>query len=155
MRYGIIADIHGNVEALDNAIAFLQKEEVDEILCLGDVIGYNADPVECLAKVRSTCAAVIQGNHERMVLGGSLEGVRRETLEATEWTRNQLSEDDIEWIKTWPDEATAAMHPTEAEKHMPGNTGFFLRTRAERPETGAPRHGNGCTGATRTGRTEN
>jgi predicted phosphodiesterase len=99
MKYGIIADIHANLEALENALRFLDAEKVDEILCLGDVIGYNADPVECLRRVRERCSVVIQGNHERMVLGASLYGVRRETLEATEWTRNQLSEDDLKFIE--------------------------------------------------------
>jgi predicted phosphodiesterase len=104
MRYGIIADIHANLEALEKALQFLEGEKVDEILCLGDVIGYNADPVECVKLVRAKCKAVIQGNHERMVLGASLYGVRKETLEATEWTRNQLSPDDLKFIEGLPEE---------------------------------------------------
>ncbi len=106
MKYGIIADIHANLEALENAIGFLEAEKVDEILCLGDVIGYNADPVACLKLVREKCSKVIQGNHERMVLGASLYGVRTETLEATAWTRNQLSPEDLKYIEGLPEEAT-------------------------------------------------
>jgi predicted phosphodiesterase len=105
MKYGIIADIHANLEALTLALDFLENEEkVDGILCLGDVIGYNANPKECLDVVRKKARAVIQGNHERMVLGASLFGVRRETLEATEWTRHQLSEEDIKYIESLPEE---------------------------------------------------
>ena len=106
MKYGIIADIHANLEALRNAFDFLASEKVDQVLCLGDVIGYNADPVECLRLVREKCSAVIQGNHERMVLGASLYGVRKETLEATEWTRAQLSADDLKYIESLPEETT-------------------------------------------------
>ena len=104
MRYGIIADIHANLEALEKCLAFLESEKVDEILCLGDVIGYNADPSECLKLVRAKCKAVISGNHERMVLGASLYGVRKETLEATEWTKNQLSPDELKYIEGLADE---------------------------------------------------
>lgn len=104
MKYGVIADIHANLEALRTVLAFLEEQKVDEILCLGDVIGYNADPVECLRLVRERCSAVIQGNHERMVLGTSLYGVRKETLEATEWTRSQLSPEDLKYIESLPEE---------------------------------------------------
>jgi predicted phosphodiesterase len=105
MKYGIIADIHANLEALENALNFLEGEKVDQILCLGDVIGYNADPVACLKLVREKCAHVIQGNHERMVLGASLYGVRKETLEATEWTRNRLGPEDLKYIESLGEEA--------------------------------------------------
>lgn len=105
MRYGIIADIHANLEALTKCFAFLDEQKVDQVLCLGDVIGYNADPSECIRLVRERCAAVIQGNHERMVLGASLYGVRKETLEATEWTRNKLTPDELKYIESLADEA--------------------------------------------------
>jgi predicted phosphodiesterase len=104
LRYGIIADIHANLEALEKCFTFLEGEKVDEILCLGDVIGYNADPSECIKLVRAKCKAVISGNHERMVLGASLYGVRKETLEATEWTRNKLSPDELKYIENLPEE---------------------------------------------------
>ncbi len=104
MRYGIIADIHANVEALDATLKFLENEKVDKILCLGDMVGYNADPVACVRIVREKCSAVIQGNHERMVLGASLFGVRKETLDATEWTRNQLSPEDLKYLESLPEE---------------------------------------------------
>ena len=105
MRYGIIADIHSNLEALTKALATLEEQKVDQVLCLGDVIGYNADPGECIKLVREKCSHVISGNHERMVLGANLYGVRKETLEATEWTRNKLSPDELKYIESIPEEA--------------------------------------------------
>ncbi|HVY62549.1 MAG TPA: metallophosphoesterase family protein [Planctomycetota bacterium] len=105
MRYGIIADIHANLEALSKAVAFLEEQKVDKFLCLGDIIGYNADPAACIKIIRDKCSHVISGNHERMVLGASLYGVRKETLEATEWTRNQLPAEDLKYIEGLPDEA--------------------------------------------------
>ena len=105
MKYGIIADVHANLEALENALKFLEAQKVDQVLCLGDLVGYNADPVECTRLVRTRCSAVIQGNHERMVLGASLFGVRKETLDATEWTRNRLSPEDLKYLESLPEEA--------------------------------------------------
>ncbi len=53
-RYGIIADVHSNIESLKSVLAELEKEGVDEILCLGDVVGYNASPSECIDIVFET-----------------------------------------------------------------------------------------------------
>jgi predicted phosphodiesterase len=68
--YGVIAGIHGNREALSAALEVLERRGVRRIVCLGDVVGYNADPDECVALVRSRCAVAIAGNHD-------LIGVRR------------------------------------------------------------------------------
>lgn len=105
MRYGLLADIHGNLEALEHALHVLAAEGAEELLCLGDVIGYNANPAECVDLVRERCSVTIKGNHERMVLGGSLDGVRQETIDATTWTRLQLSEDQLAWLEALPETA--------------------------------------------------
>ena len=67
--YGVIADIHGNREALDAALAALDRDGVRRLACLGDVVGYNADPDECVAMVRERRAACIAGNHDLIGLG--------------------------------------------------------------------------------------
>ena len=67
--YGVIADIHGNREALDAALAALDRRGVQRIACLGDVVGYNADPDECVSLVRERRAACIAGNHDLIGLG--------------------------------------------------------------------------------------
>lgn len=110
MRYGILADIHGNLEALEVALSRLDGEGADTILCLGDVVGYNANPAECLAKARERCSAIITGNHERMVLGRNLEGIRQETRDATEWTRDQLSAEEIAYIEALPESMPIGEH---------------------------------------------
>ncbi|MBN2395643.1 MAG: metallophosphoesterase, partial [Candidatus Atribacteria bacterium] len=62
MRIGIISDIHGNAEALQ---AVLQKlGNVDDLICLGDIVGYGADPGYCIEKLRGLNALSIKGNHE-------------------------------------------------------------------------------------------
>jgi predicted phosphodiesterase len=67
--YGVIADIHGNREALAAALAALEQRRVERIVCLGNVVGYNADPDECVAMVRERCAVAIAGNHDLIGLG--------------------------------------------------------------------------------------
>lgn len=105
MRIAILGDIHANLEALEAVLADARSHEVGGFACVGDVVGYNADPSECLRLVRERCSHVIAGNHERMVLGASLYGVRKEALEATEWTRNQLTSDELRYIEELPDDA--------------------------------------------------
>ncbi|AKT36133.1 metallophosphoesterase family protein [Chondromyces crocatus] len=63
-RYGIVSDIHGNFEALKAALAFLDARSVDRILCLGDVVGYNADPNRCVRLLEARGAITIAGNHD-------------------------------------------------------------------------------------------
>src|ERR1700741_1703640 len=67
--YGVIADIHGNREALSAALVLLGNLGAQRIVCLGDVVGYNADPDECVEIVRRRCAVVIAGNHDLIGLG--------------------------------------------------------------------------------------
>ena len=67
--YGVIADIHGNREALGVALAALASRHIEQLLCLGDLVGYNADPDECVALVREQGALAIAGNHDLIGLG--------------------------------------------------------------------------------------
>jgi predicted phosphodiesterase len=67
--YGVVADIHGNREALSAALAFLDGAGITRLLCLGDIVGYNADPDECTQLVRERNALAIAGNHDLIGLG--------------------------------------------------------------------------------------
>src|SRR5688572_20104064 len=61
---GVLGDIHGNREALEAVLAVLDARRVDRLLCLGDLIGYNADPDECVEMIRKRGALAITGNHD-------------------------------------------------------------------------------------------
>ena len=67
--YGVVADIHGNREALAAALEALANRGIGRLLCLGDLVGYNADPDECVAMIRSRGALAIAGNHDLIALG--------------------------------------------------------------------------------------
>ncbi len=67
--YGVLADVHGNREALAAALAALERRGIEHLLCLGDLVGYNADPDECVAMLRERRALSIAGNHDLIGLG--------------------------------------------------------------------------------------
>src|SRR2546425_10810231 len=67
--YGLIADIHGNREALSAALGALERRRIQRLLCLGDIVGFNADPDECVAMLRERNALAIAGNHDLIGLG--------------------------------------------------------------------------------------
>ena len=64
MKYAIIADIHGNLEAFQTVLADIKSQNITQIVCLGDVVGYNANPKECLEIVRSMNIPCVKGNHD-------------------------------------------------------------------------------------------
>ena len=64
MKIAVISDIHSNLEALSTALRTIVEQEVDEIFCLGDVVGYGPDPAECVELVRKVCKVCLRGNHD-------------------------------------------------------------------------------------------
>ncbi len=66
--FAIISDIHSNLEALEAVLADIEARGIDEIICLGDVVGYGANPKECLDLVRQRCRITLMGNHDHAVL---------------------------------------------------------------------------------------
>ena len=93
MKYGLISDIHGNLEALTAVLTDLEKRGVDSIHCLGDVVGYGADPAACLKMVAENCDTQLLGNHEYAALGlQSCENFNDAAKTSTEWTQQTLDE---------------------------------------------------------------
>ena len=101
--YAVISDIHGNLEALE-AVLNDVPDEVETIYCLGDVIGYGASPDECCDLVRELGMPVISGNHDLAVtdLGTDLNWFNPLAAAAVLWTREHLSEDNAEFLRTRP-----------------------------------------------------
>lgn len=96
MRYGIISDIHGNWEALTAVLHQCQKQNVQAYLCLGDIVGYGANPRECLDLVVKLKAVTVAGNHDWAV-SGRLDAsyFTEDGKTAILWTRNKLAFEDI------------------------------------------------------------
>jgi predicted phosphodiesterase len=103
MRVGIISDVHGNLEALQAVWQLFDAEKVDTVWCLGDIVGYGANPKECLAEVRSRCSIILKGNHDEAsaTLWG-LEWFNEWARQAAIWTHYQLSEQEISFLENLP-----------------------------------------------------
>lgn len=100
MKYAIIADIHANLEALEVVLDDIQKQKCTNIACLGDIVGYNANPKECLDIVRSLNCPCVKGNHDEYCSSeAELEGFNPHAAEAVNWTRQKLNEEDRKWLR--------------------------------------------------------
>jgi predicted phosphodiesterase len=100
MKYAILADIHGNLEALQVVLEDCKAQGVTHYACLGDVVGYNANPKECLDIIRGMGMPVVKGNHDEYCsTDTALDGFNAHAAEAVEWTRQQLSDEDRQWLR--------------------------------------------------------
>ena len=101
MRYAIFADIHANLEALEAVLAAYKKESVDKYFCVGDVVGYAANPNECLEKFSEINPVCVAGNHDWASVGLlSLDYFNRYAKEAISWTVGNLKDKAVSFLKT-------------------------------------------------------
>ena len=100
MRIALFGDIHANLEALEAVLADAGKQGVNEYVCMGDIVGYNADPAACLEKVRAMDCPTIKGNHDEDASGDhSLDSMNPVAAAALEWTRSQLDPEQRQWLR--------------------------------------------------------
>lgn len=106
-RIAIFGDIHGNLEAFNAVLAKMEELKVTNYVCIGDIVGYNANPKECLDIVRSLKPlAFVRGNHDEYVgTDQQLIGFNPQAAQAVEWTRKQLNKEDRKWLAALPYEA--------------------------------------------------
>lgn len=101
MRYAIISDIHSNLEALTKALELIETKSIDEIICLGDIVGYGANPNECVALVREHCRTVIKGNHDEAILDIKITShFNNDARTAAEWTLKQINTENVSYLET-------------------------------------------------------
>jgi diadenosine tetraphosphatase ApaH/serine/threonine PP2A family protein phosphatase len=87
MRYGIFSDIHSNLEALDSVLRAYSSVTIDRFLCVGDIVGYGADPVGCINLVKEIGAVTVAGNHDWASAGViSVDAFNPLAREAVRWT---------------------------------------------------------------------
>jgi len=100
MKFAIIADIHANLEAFQVVQADIEQQKCTHVACLGDVVGYNANPKECLDIVREKGWPVVKGNHDEYCSSDDpLDGFNPAAAEAVNWTRKQLTVEDRQWLR--------------------------------------------------------
>ena len=108
MRYGVIADVHGNLHALEAVLAALRRAGAERYICAGDLVGYGPLPNECVRAVAELDPVCVAGNHDLIALGrlpddGTI-ALARDTLR---WTRERLADDVVAYLEALPLSAVA------------------------------------------------
>jgi len=104
LLYAILSDIHANIDALNAVLDRVDRLEVDGIVCLGDVVGYNAMPNECVSLIAERNIQTVLGNHDAVACGIEEPwGFNKFALDAVLWTREQISDTTLEWLNNLPD----------------------------------------------------
>jgi predicted phosphodiesterase len=99
MRIALFGDIHANLEALEAVLDDAVNQGVTDYVCMGDIVGYNADPAACLERVRAMECPTVKGNHDEDASGShSLETMNPVAAAALEWTRDQLTAEQRQWL---------------------------------------------------------
>ena len=92
MRYAIIADIHGNYDALEAVLEDIADAEIDGYYCVGDIVGYGAEPDRCVDRIAELCKVVVAGNHDYAAIEKtSIEYFNTEARNTVLWTRDFIS----------------------------------------------------------------
>jgi predicted phosphodiesterase len=100
MRVAVASDIHGNRQAFEAVIAAAQEAQVHELWCLGDLVGYGAEPDACVALAEASCAIILAGNHDLAVVDVlSLDEFSRGAALAAEWTREVIRPATREFLR--------------------------------------------------------
>lgn len=103
MKQAIISDIHANLEALQEVLGFLDEERIADVICLGDIVGYGANPNECIDLLKKTTNQIIAGNHDWGAVGLTDTTFFNQVAKAAiEWTANNLTEGSKKFLRQLP-----------------------------------------------------
>jgi diadenosine tetraphosphatase ApaH/serine/threonine PP2A family protein phosphatase len=100
MRIAVVSDIHGNRHAFEAVLADIDRAEAEELWCLGDLVGYGADPDACVLLAREHAAVCLVGNHDMAVRGDlPLTDFSRGAAIAAQWTQEAIDPATLEFLK--------------------------------------------------------
>lgn len=100
MRYAIFSDIHSNLEAYEAVLKAIEGEKVGKYCCVGDIVGYGADPSACIDKTRQLNPCIVAGNHDWGAVGSTdITYFTQNAKEAVIWTGGVLTQTDKEYLK--------------------------------------------------------
>ncbi len=103
MRVAVLSDIHSNLEALESVLEDIVGQGVDDLLCLGDLVGYGANPNECVERIRGLISHVVAGNHDHAAVGKTdASYFNPHAKRAVAWTAQNLTADHARYISTLP-----------------------------------------------------
>jgi predicted phosphodiesterase len=100
LRIAVFSDVHSNLPALEAVLAAAEEAEVDELWCLGDIVGYGAQPNGCAKLTRERCDACLVGNHDLAVLGElDISSFSDAAALAVAWTRAEASAETLDFLR--------------------------------------------------------
>lgn len=103
MKFGILADVHGNFEALEAVVRVLRDKGATRFICCGDIVGYGPDPNRCIETMRGMDCACVAGNHDCAAVGSiQTRDFNAAAANAILWTRDQLSESSRLYLENLP-----------------------------------------------------
>lgn len=106
MRIAVLSDIHANRQALAAVAKDMEVQRVEETWCLGDVVGYGADPQECLDWVEKNASAYVKGNHDHAVASGEMAWFNPIAAQAARYHAQILAPPDRSRLYVWPEQET-------------------------------------------------
>jgi predicted phosphodiesterase len=123
MRYAFISDIHANLEALEAVFEDIETQDIDDVICLGDIVGYGANPNECVDLVKKQCPVTLLGNHDAAAVELlSTQHFNIHAKIAIEWTTQNLRKEIWNTLCELPLKATVdpitLVHATPYEPNM-------------------------------------
>jgi diadenosine tetraphosphatase ApaH/serine/threonine PP2A family protein phosphatase len=99
LKIALLSDVHGNLPAFQAVVEDIGRTGVDETWCLGDLVGYGAQPDECVALATETCDACLIGNHDLVVLDRlPIEDFSADAAAAARWTRDRIGSEAVEFL---------------------------------------------------------
>jgi putative phosphoesterase len=105
VKTALISDSHSNLAALESVLAMIDTLACDRVICMGDVVGYAAEPNEVCAKIQARATIVVRGNHDMAVLDpGHAESFNQFAREAIFWTRRELTAQNVDFIRSLKDQ---------------------------------------------------
>jgi diadenosine tetraphosphatase ApaH/serine/threonine PP2A family protein phosphatase len=100
MLIALLSDVHGNLPAFEAVLDDVDSEGADEIWCLGDLVGYGAQPDDCVALARERCNLSLAGNHDMVVTGEiPISDFSRDAAAAARWTQETIADETMAYLK--------------------------------------------------------
>ncbi|WP_255197683.1 metallophosphoesterase family protein [Halorarius litoreus] len=127
MRIGLISDVHGNLPALETVLDDMPP--VEQVVCAGDVVGYNPWPRECLERVRETCSVVVQGNHDRNVETPARYEHNEMAHAGLQLAREELTDEQRDWLAALPPRDDVETYRLVHSHPDPEKLGRYVRPR--------------------------
>jgi len=103
VKTAFLSDIHGNLQALEAVLKVLDRMEIRRIVCLGDIVGYGAEPEACVRLIQKRCIQAVQGNHEAAILSSHIPShYRAEVRDSLSQHRGLLTESSLRYLASLP-----------------------------------------------------